>query len=163
VDFAGKTGSAQNMSNDAARKLGLKHTVGDNGWFVGFEPRRNPDVVVCVLFESGEAGSLAARIAAQVVYAYHEKHRAQQTQQKSAELKTTAPQSQPVKPATNPGAAPSAKPAPTPAAGEMTGVWSTGDELKTGRFRVAKIPAVMVPLSAAPGIDAKPKEAGARP
>src|SRR5689334_17067242 len=57
VDFAGKTGSAQTMSNAAAQKLGHKHTVGDNGWFVGFEPRRNPDVVVCVLFESGEAGS----------------------------------------------------------------------------------------------------------
>ena len=154
VDFAGKTGSAQNMSNDAARKLGLKHTVGDNGWFVGFEPRRNPDVVVCVLFESGEAGSLAARIAAQVVYAYYEKHRAQQTQQKSAELNAPAPQT-PAKPAT-----PSAKPAAAaPAAGEMTGIWNDGrsDRLNTGRFRVSKLPAMVVPLAATPGLDANRK------
>ena len=154
VDFAGKTGSAQTMSNDAARKMGLKHTIGDNGWFVGFEPRRNPDVVVCVLFESGEAGSLAARIAAQVVYAYHEKKRTLQTQQKSAELNTPAPN----QPQQKPAAKPTTAAPPAPAAGEMTGIWSTGDELKTGRFKVSKIPAMVVPLVSAPGLDvAKPK------
>lgn len=152
VDFAGKTGSAQTMSNEAARKLGLKHTIGDNGWFVGFEPRRNPDVVVCVLFESGEAGSLAARIAAQVVYSFYEKKRMQATQQKSADLKTVPPE--PQKPAAKPVAA-------APAAGEMTGIWSTGDELKTGRFRLPKIPAVVVPLSAAPGLNAIKPRTGA--
>jgi len=176
VDFAGKTGSAQTMSNDAARKLGLKHSVGDTGWFVGFEPRRNPDVVVCVLWEGGEAGPMAARIAAQVIYAYHEKHGSQQTQQKSAELNPPSPRQQegrgiqaagpakqqtpPPKPAANPAATPAPKPvAAAPAAGEMTGIWSDGrgDQLKTGRFRVAKIPAAIVPLAAAPGIDANSK------
>jgi penicillin-binding protein 2 len=145
VDFAGKTGSAQTMSNDAARKMGLKHTIGDNGWFVGFEPRRNPDVVVCVLFEGGEAGPLAARIAAQVVYSYSEKKRAMHTQQKSADLNPVPPA--PQKPVTKPAARPLA-------AGEMTGVWSNGDELKTGRFKLSKMPAIVVPLAAAPGLDA---------
>jgi penicillin-binding protein 2 len=145
VDFAGKTGSAQTMSNDAARKMGLKHTIGDNGWFVGFEPRRNPDVVVCVLFEGGEAGPLAARIAAQVVYSYSEKKRAMHTQQKSADLNPVPPA--PQKPVTKPAARPLA-------AGEMTGVWSNGDELKTGRFKLSKMPAIVLPLAAAPGLDA---------
>ena len=45
------------------------------GWFVGFTPRRNPDVVVCVLFEGGEHGRLAARLATQVIKAYVDKQR----------------------------------------------------------------------------------------
>jgi hypothetical protein len=36
----------------------------------------------------------------------------------------------------------------------MTGIWSMGDELKTGRFKLTKIPAVVVPLASAPGLDA---------
>ena len=35
--------------------------LAQNGWFVGFTPRRNPDIVVCVLFQGGEHGRLAAR------------------------------------------------------------------------------------------------------
>ncbi len=31
-------------------------TLAQNGWFVGFTPRRNPDIVVCVLFQGGEHG-----------------------------------------------------------------------------------------------------------
>jgi penicillin-binding protein 2 len=42
---------------------------------VGFTPRRNPDVVVCVLFQGGEHGKLAARLATQVIKAYVEKQR----------------------------------------------------------------------------------------
>jgi len=75
VDFAGKTGSAQTMSNALAQKLGHKHSVHDNGWFVGFTPRRNPNIVVAVLLEEGEHGYLAARTAAAVVKAYVEKQK----------------------------------------------------------------------------------------
>jgi penicillin-binding protein 2 len=42
-------------------------------------PRRNPEIVVAVLFEGGEHGQFAARIAAQVVKAYVEKQRRQPT------------------------------------------------------------------------------------
>jgi membrane peptidoglycan carboxypeptidase len=76
IDFAGKTGSAQTMSNDLARKLGHSKSIGDNAWFVGVTPRRDPDLVVCVLFEGGEHGQFAARIAAQVVKAFVDKQRA---------------------------------------------------------------------------------------
>jgi penicillin-binding protein 2 len=39
-------------------------------------PRRDPDLIVCVLFEGGEHGQFAARIAAQVVKAFVDKQRA---------------------------------------------------------------------------------------
>jgi penicillin-binding protein 2 len=75
IDFAGKTGSAQTMSNALAAKLGHAHSVKDNAWFVGFAPRRNPDVAVCVLFEAGEHGKLAGRLASRVIAAYVDKQR----------------------------------------------------------------------------------------
>jgi penicillin-binding protein 2 len=81
IDFAGKTGSAQTISNALKARLGEagKKNFKDNGWFVGVEPRRNPEIVVCALLEEGEHGYLAARTAAQVIKAYVEKERRQPT------------------------------------------------------------------------------------
>ncbi len=80
IDFAGKTGSAQTISNALKAKLGASgKKFKDNGWFVGVEPRRNPEIVVCALLEEGEHGYLAARTAAQVIKAYVEKERRQPT------------------------------------------------------------------------------------
>jgi penicillin-binding protein 2 len=80
IDFAGKTGSAQTISNALKAKLGAgKKNFKDNGWFVGVEPRRSPEIVVCTLLEEGEHGYLAARTAAQVIKAYVEKQRKQPT------------------------------------------------------------------------------------
>jgi len=71
IDFAGKTGSAQTISNLAKARLGGgKSKFKDNGWFAGVEPRRNPEIVVCALLEEGEHGYLAARVVAQVIKAY---------------------------------------------------------------------------------------------
>jgi len=79
IDFAGKTGSAQTISNALKAKLGAQgKNFKDNGWFAGVEPRRNPEIVVCVLLEEGEHGYLAARTAAQVIKAYVEKKQKQQ-------------------------------------------------------------------------------------
>lgn len=77
IDFAGKTGSAQTISNALKAKLGAegKAKFKDNGWFVGVEPRRNPEIVVCTLLEEGEHGYLAARTAAKVIKAYVDKQR----------------------------------------------------------------------------------------
>jgi penicillin-binding protein 2 len=79
IDMAGKTGSAQTISNTLKAKLGAlgKAKYKDNGWFVGVEPRRNPEIVVAVLFEEGEHGDRAARIASQVIKAYVDKKRRQ--------------------------------------------------------------------------------------
>ncbi|HEY1659661.1 MAG TPA: penicillin-binding protein 2 [Candidatus Sulfotelmatobacter sp.] len=73
VDIAGKTGSAQVVSLALRAKVKNEEEFAQNGWFVGFTPRRNPDVIVCVLFQGGEHGKLAARIATQVIKAYVEK------------------------------------------------------------------------------------------
>jgi len=78
VDFAGKTGSAQVVSNEFKKSLSKEAAAQykDNGWFVGLMPRRNPEIVVAVLVEEGEHGSLAAGLASQVIKAYADKHRA---------------------------------------------------------------------------------------
>jgi penicillin-binding protein 2 len=74
IEFSGKTGSAQRISNDL-RKSGLvdEDDAKDNGWFVGFAPRQNPEIVVAVLLEGGEHGALAAPVARDVIKSYFDK------------------------------------------------------------------------------------------
>ena len=110
IDFAGKTGSAQTMSNTLASKMG--HQVKDNAWFVGVSPRRNPDIVVCILVEGGEHGRFAGRLAAQVIEAFVNKQRRLdnnlQVTKKSAPVEVGAIWSAP-KPGTPPGAMPASE------------------------------------------------------
>ena len=75
IDIAGKTGSAQIVSLATRARFKNSDDLAQNGWFVGFTPRRNPDIVVCVLFQGGEHGRLAARLATQVIKAYVDKQR----------------------------------------------------------------------------------------
>jgi len=83
IDIAGKTGSAQVVSLATRAKFKNAEDLAQNGWFVGFTPRRNPDIVVCVLFQGGEHGRLAARLATQVIKAYVDKQK--RTPQKMVE------------------------------------------------------------------------------
>jgi penicillin-binding protein 2 len=83
IDIAGKTGSAQIVSLATRARFKNSEDLAQNGWFVGFTPRRNPDIVVCVLFQGGEHGKLAARLATQVIKAYVDKQR--RTPQKMVE------------------------------------------------------------------------------
>ena len=72
IDFSGKTGTAQTESFDLQNKLGKK--LKENGWFVGYAPRRNPEVVVAALVQEGGWGSTsAAPIVRDVVRAYYDK------------------------------------------------------------------------------------------
>jgi len=71
VEVCGKTGTAQLTSNDYAKSHGAK--IKDNAWFVGFAPRKDPEVVVVALFEGGEHGQLAAPIVRDVIKAYFDK------------------------------------------------------------------------------------------
>jgi penicillin-binding protein 2 len=87
IDIAGKTGSAQIVSLATRAKFKNADDLAQNGWFVGFTPRRNPDIVVCVLFQGGEHGRLAARLATQVIKAYVDKQR--RTPQKMVEKPKT--------------------------------------------------------------------------
>jgi penicillin-binding protein 2 len=137
IDFAGKTGSAQTISNALKAKLGAegKAKFKDNGWFVGVEPRRNPEIVVCTLLEEGEHGYLAARTAAKVIKAFVDKQR--RTPPKMADQ-------------------------PQPKNGgkvEISGVWTVPDSdegkdrLQGGRFAIDLASKPPVLATAAPGVN----------
>jgi penicillin-binding protein 2 len=146
LDIAGKTGSAQTISNAMKAKVSNKEAYKDNGWFVGFTPRRDPDVIVCVLFEGGEHGRLAARLATQVIKAYEDK-------------KNHRPIEHPGAPKTAPGDEPGEAPpetAPRPPAQQVTGMWSDGDgsgKLQAARFRLDRPAHKFHRAIAAPGME----------
>ena len=75
IDFAGKTGTAQQMSHQALEKTNKGKSTYPNVWFVGVTPRRNPELVVAVLWQNGEFSWYPARIGAQVVEAFVNKKR----------------------------------------------------------------------------------------
>jgi len=106
IDFAGKTGTAQVMSHDADARRGGRKSI-PNAWFVGLAPRRNPDIVVTVLWEKGDWGSNSAKLAAQVIDAYVNKQR-----QRANNIREVAEVSQPGLPESSAQAQPRA-PHPT--------------------------------------------------
>ncbi len=74
IEFGGKTGTAQTISLQGRQRAGQKAEFKDNAWFVGFAPRRNAEIVVSVLVQSGEHGSSAAApIAKEIVKTYYDK------------------------------------------------------------------------------------------
>jgi penicillin-binding protein 2 len=75
IDLAGKTGTAQVMSHEALGKLAKSHTNNPNVWFIGLTPRRNPELVVAVLWQNGDKSYYPARIGSRIVAAYVEKQR----------------------------------------------------------------------------------------
>ncbi|MBB5328355.1 penicillin-binding protein 2 [Tunturiibacter gelidoferens] len=75
VDFAGKTGTAQVIGHDALAKTNKGHNTEPNAWFVGMAPRRNPDIVVAVLWEHGNWGNNSAKLASQIIDAFVNKQR----------------------------------------------------------------------------------------
>jgi penicillin-binding protein 2 len=75
VDFIGKTGTAQVMSHAALARSGGGARTRPNSWFVGMAPRRNPDIVVAVLWENGDWGSNSARLGAQIINTFVTKQR----------------------------------------------------------------------------------------
>jgi len=90
IEFCGKTGSSQLISNEGKARAG--HVSGkqlvDNAWFVGFAPRRNPEIVVAVLVEHGVHGAtVAAPVARDVIKAYYDKKSNQEKKQYTVELK----------------------------------------------------------------------------
>ena len=73
ITVSGKTGSAQRVSNDFKKSGKADADDKDNGWFVAFAPRENPEIVLAVLLEGGEHGALAAPTARDVIKAYFDK------------------------------------------------------------------------------------------
>jgi len=109
VDFAGKTGTADVVGGRVKNSTN-KSTI-PNAWFVGMTPRRNPDIVVAVLWEHGYWGNNSAKLAAQVINAFVTKQRKRDNNIRIA----TTPE--PAKPAPAPTTPPATKP-PTPTAEE---------------------------------------------
>jgi penicillin-binding protein 2 len=75
IEFCGKTGTAQVISAEGMKRAGNGlRRLADNAWFVGFAPRRNPEIVVAVLVEHGKHGSTAAApVAREIIKAYYDK------------------------------------------------------------------------------------------
>ncbi len=72
VDFGGKTGTAQTVSESYFRRAGGGRRLVDNAWFVGAYPLSDPKIVVAVLYEHGALSSYSARMAAEVIESYIE-------------------------------------------------------------------------------------------
>ncbi|HEX5476050.1 MAG TPA: penicillin-binding protein 2 [Vicinamibacterales bacterium] len=75
-DVAGKTGSAQVISNRgrlAALRAGSKENLRDHGWFVFFAPRDHPTIAGVVFLEHGIHGGNAARVAHHILATYFAK------------------------------------------------------------------------------------------
>jgi len=114
VEFCGKTGTSQLISNEGLARLrsvgGRRFT--ENAWFVGYAPRRNPEIVVAVLVEHGEHGSTAAApIARDIIKRYYEKKGAKDQKQYRVEYQRYD-LGRPVASATAAAALPAQVPAP---------------------------------------------------
>ena len=75
VELSGKSGTAQVIGYNTRNRLAKQKKFEDNAWFVGYAPKRNPEIVVAVLVqESGQHGGEAAGpVARDIVKAYYDK------------------------------------------------------------------------------------------
>jgi penicillin-binding protein 2 len=74
IEICGKTGTAQRVSLTLAKSgKALGDSAKENGWFVGFAPRENPEILVVALYEASSAGFLAAPIVRDVIKSYFDK------------------------------------------------------------------------------------------
>jgi penicillin-binding protein 2 len=81
IEFCGKSGSAQVIGYDVRNRMGKQKEFKDNAWFVGYAPRRNPEIVVAVLVQAGEhGGAVAGPIARDIVKGFYDKKAARQQQ-----------------------------------------------------------------------------------
>src|ERR1700680_4298284 len=74
-ELSGKSGTAQVIGYSARDRVGKQKKFEDNAWFVGYAPRRNPEIVVAVLVqESGQHGGTASGpVVRDIIKAYYDK------------------------------------------------------------------------------------------
>ncbi|RJO69590.1 MAG: penicillin-binding protein 2 [Myxococcales bacterium] len=82
--FAGKTGTAQVASLPADKKTHDAYRLKDHGWFVGFAPAEEPEIVVVAMGEHSEHGSWLAPIIRELIAAWWEKKTGQPAQKPPA-------------------------------------------------------------------------------
>jgi penicillin-binding protein 2 len=108
-EVCGKTGTAQTIGNEAKKTLSaeMASKYADNAWFVGFAPRDNPEIVVCVIVQRGNSGGgVAAPIAGEIFRAYFAKRHPPQGPPLPSPLQqvaSNAPEAPPPVSATNGG------------------------------------------------------------
>jgi penicillin-binding protein 2 len=75
IEVSGKSGTAQVIGYATRDRMGKQKKFEDNAWFVGYAPRRNPEIVVAVLVqESGKHGGEAAGpVVRDVIKGYYDK------------------------------------------------------------------------------------------
>jgi penicillin-binding protein 2 len=91
IELCGKTGSAQVIGYDTRDRLGKAAEFKENAWFVGYAPRRNPEIAVAVVIQGGGHGGTVAPEAADIVKAYYEKKQQRQQQNHTALNSLTGP------------------------------------------------------------------------
>jgi penicillin-binding protein 2 len=93
IEVSGKSGTAQVIGYATREKFGKQKKFEDNAWFVGYAPRRNPEIVVAVLVqESGKHGGEAAGpVVKDVIKAYYDKKNKKTQGQYTAQTKSDAP------------------------------------------------------------------------
>lgn len=98
IELSGKSGTAQVIGYDKMALIRKEKKFEDNAWFVGYAPRRNPEIVVSVLVqESGKHGGEAAGpVVRDVIKAYYDKKNKKTQGQYTAETKPPAPQTKPM-------------------------------------------------------------------
>ena len=93
VELSGKSGTAQVIGYATRERMGKQKKFEDNAWFVGYAPRRNPEIVVAVLVqESGQHGGTASGpVARDIIKAYYDKKTKKLNGQVTAEYKQVDP------------------------------------------------------------------------
>jgi penicillin-binding protein 2 len=87
IEVSGKSGTAQVIGYATRERFGKQKKFEDNAWFVGYAPRRNPEIVVAVLVqESGKhGGEEAGPVVKEVIKAYYDKKNKKNQGQVTAE------------------------------------------------------------------------------
>ena len=98
IEFSGKSGTAQVIGYNTRDRVGKQKRFLDNAWFVGYAPRRDPEIVVSVLVqETGKHGGEAAGpVVRDIIKAYYDKKNKKTQGQFTAEAKRPVPQSRAV-------------------------------------------------------------------
>jgi penicillin-binding protein 2 len=98
IEFSGKSGTAQVIGYSTRDRIGKEKKFLDNAWFVGYAPRRNPEIVVSVLVqESGKHGGEAAGpVVKDIIKAYYDKKNKKMQGEFTTENKGDAPKKGPV-------------------------------------------------------------------
>ena len=89
VELSGKSGTAQVIGYSTRDRVGKQKKFEDNAWFVGYAPKRNPEIVVAVLVqESGQHGGEASGpVVRDIIKTYYDKKNKRTEGQVTAESK----------------------------------------------------------------------------